>query len=127
MAELDYTIEPFRPVLKKDILAAEKESEIYAENIEFGDAVSAAFQEDNMMSYLFRENPEYEPDPDFRLDEESYDELTKDIPEEYKDFVVDAVSPAHALELRNRVLQSMENEKTLASYGWGGVGLRVAA
>ena len=127
MADLDYKIEAFRPVLKKDILNAEKESEIYAENVTFGDAVSAAFQEDNMMSYLFRENPEYEPDPDFRLDDETYDEYTKDVPEEYRDFIIDAVSPAHALELRNRVLQSMENEKTLAAYGWGGVGLRVAA
>lgn len=126
MADLDYTIEPFRPLLKKDIIQAEKESEIYNENISFGDVISASYQEDNMMSYIFRDNPEYEPDPDFVLDDQTYDEITKDIPEEYRGFVVDAVSNEHAYELRNRVLQSMENEKTMAGYGWGSVPVRVA-
>ena len=48
----------------------------------------AAFAEENIMSWMYRNSPEFEPDPDFMLDEKTYNELVKDIPEDYRDFVL---------------------------------------
>ncbi len=117
---------PFQPIPREQTRAAEIEA-LYEPQVTFGEAASAAFKEDNMMSYIFNDMPDYEPDYDFRLDEEQFKTLTKDIPPEFHDFVEDSVSLKHAEALRERVLQSVEHEKTLAQYGWSGVGLRVMA
>jgi hypothetical protein len=117
---------PFQPLPREITRAAEIEA-LQAPTTDFSEAAGAAFKEDNMMSWIFNGMPDYEPDFDFRLDKEQYDEITKDIPEEYHDFVLDAVSLPHAQALRERTLISMQNEKKLAEYGWSGVGLRIAA
>ena len=104
-------------------LAYEKETD----KITLGQATSAAFAEDNTMSYIYNGLEEHKPDENFLLDEESYKEFTKDIPIEYHDFLEDAVSKPHAEKLRGRVLESLKNEKTLAGYGWGAIPLRLTA
>ena len=117
---------PFQAVPREITRAAEIDA-LYEPKVLFGEAVGAAFKEDNMMSWIFSGMSDYEPDYNFRLDEKQYDELTKDIPIEYHSFLDDAVSLKHAEALRERVFTSMENEQKLASYGWSGVGLRIAA
>jgi len=117
---------PFQAIPREITRAAEIDA-LYEPEVLFGEAVGAAFKEDNMMSWIFSGMSDYEPDYNFRLDEKQYDELTKDIPIEYHSFLDDAVSLKHAEALRERVFTSMENEQKLASYGWSGVGLRIAA
>jgi len=117
---------PFQAIPREITRAAEIDA-LYEPKVLFGEAVGAAFKEDNMMSWIFSGMSDYEPDYNFRLDEKQYDELTKDIPIEYHSFLDDAVSLKHAEALRERVFTSMENEQKLASYGWSGVGLRIAA
>lgn len=117
---------PFQAIPREVTRSAEIDA-LYKPDVSFGEATEAAFKEDNMMSWVFSGMPDYEPDYDFRLDGEQYDKLTKDIPIDYHDFLDNAVSLKHAEALRERTLSSMENESKLASYGWGGVGLRVAA
>lgn len=103
---------------------AEREAQA---DVAFGDALKAAFAEENIMSWVYRNSEEFTPDPDFKLDKEQYDKLVEGIPEEYRDFLLDATSLAHAKALREQVLISMENEEILKQYGWSGVGLRVVA
>jgi hypothetical protein len=96
-------------------------------DVSFGEAVSAAFQQENILSYLFKDSPSRAYDPNFTLTDELYEKATQDIPEEYRDFVVDAVNEEHLMGLRGNVLASLENERKLSAYGWSGVGLRMAA
>lgn len=116
-----------KPVSLLEEEKAQKELDKKNEQITFGDALSAAFAEDNTMSWLYNQLDGHEPDPDFFLNDELYDEYTKDIPEQYHNFVEDAVSLPHLEKLRDRVLQSMKNEEILAGYGWASVPLRLGA
>jgi len=118
-------IELARPINLLEEEEAEKTLQEKRDQVTFTDALSAAFAEDNTMSWIYNGLEDFEPDPDFLLDEDTYKEVTKDIPLEYRDFVEDAVSRPHLEKLRDRVLQSMKNEETLANYGWAGVGLRL--
>jgi len=120
-------IELARPI---NLLEEEEAKEAYEkerEKVTFSDALSAAFAEDNAMSWIYNGLEDHEPDENFLLNDESYDELTKDIPTEYHDFLEDAVSRPHAEKLRNRVLQSLKNEETLAKYGYGSIPVRLGA
>ena len=89
-------IELARPIS----LTQEQEAlEAYEEErskVKFSDALSAAFAEDNAMSWIYNGLEDHEPDENFLLDDDSYAELTKDIPLEYHDFLEDAVSRPHA-------------------------------
>jgi len=107
--------------LKADLLAKQAEEETT-----FGEAVSAAYQTDNMMAYLFKDKPEFEYDPNYSLTDELYTKATEGIPSDYHDFVSDAVSEPHLMRLRENVQESLKREETLANYGWSGVGLRMA-
>jgi len=120
-------IQVARPINLLEEQEAEEVIQKQRDQVTFNDALSAAFAEDNAMSWIYNGLEDHEPDPDFFLDDKSYAEFTKDIPTEYHDFLEDAVSRPHAEKLRDRVLESMKNEKTLADYGWGGVPLRLAA
>ena len=119
--------QPFAPQPVEQRVLKERAQKDFEESVTFGDATKAAFAEENMMSWVFRNSPQYEPDPDFKLDKQSYDKLVEGIPEEYRDFVLDSTSLAHAQSLREQVLISMKNNEQLQAYGWSGVGLRVAA
>jgi len=120
-------IQVARPINLLEEQEAEEAIQKQRDQVTFSDALSAAFAEDNAMSWIYNGLEDHEPDPDFLLDDKSYAEFTKDIPLEYQDFIGDAVSRPHAEKLRERVLQSMKNEKTLADYGWAGIPLRLAA
>ncbi len=120
-------IQVARPINLLEEQEAEEAIQKQRDQVTFSDALSAAFAEDNAMSWIYNGLEDHEPDPNFLLDDKSYAEFTKDIPLEYQDFLEDAVSRPHAEKLRERVLQSMKNEKTLADYGWAGIPLRLAA
>jgi len=112
------------------LLEQQEAERLYEEDrakVTFGQAVDAAFAEENTMSWLFSGLPDYEPDPDFRLTPENLAELTEGIPEDRRGFITEAVSLPHAQKLRERALASLKNQETLTKYGWGGVGLQVAA
>jgi len=105
--------------------AAEKAKEESASLLEF---TEASFEEDQMLSYFLQDNPDFAPDEDWaeQLNMETYQELTKDIPEDFHGFLDDTVSLEHAKATREYVLRSLENEKKMASWGWSGVPLRMA-
>jgi len=120
-------IERSRPFSLLEEQKAVEEYEKAQDSVSFAKATSAAFAEDNAMSWVYNQLEEYEIDPDFNLNDDQFQELTKDIPLEYQDFVSDAKSMSHGMKLRGNILKSLENEKTLAQYGWASLPLRIAA
>ena len=117
---------PFQPIPREVSRAVEIDA-LNKPEVDFSTAASAAFKEDNLMSWVFNGMEDYEPDTNFRLDQDGFNDLTEGIPEDFHDFLDDAVSLPHAQALRERTLISMENEKNLQAYGWSGVGLRIVA
>jgi hypothetical protein len=116
-----------RPISLLQEQEAEKLYEEERKKITFGQAASAAFSEENTMSWVYNGLEQFEPDPDFDLTPEIIQEYTEGIPEDRIDFVADAVSLPHLQKLSDRARDSLKNQETLTRYGWGGVGLQVAA
>lgn len=83
-------IERSRPFSLLEEQKAVEEYEKAQDSVSFAKATSAAFAEDNAMSWVYNQLEEYEIDPDFNLNDDQFQELTKDIPLEYQDFVSDA-------------------------------------
>lgn len=127
MAEIEPKIQVTRPISLLEKRRFEEEYEQEGGEVNFFTAGRAAFAEDNAMSWVFNGLSDYEPDPEFELTDENYDRFTKDIPQEYHEFLYDAVSETHAEKLRERVLTSLDNEEKLARYGWKSIPLRLAA
>lgn len=120
-------IQVARPISLLDEQEAERLYEEERAKVTFGQAADAAFSEENTMSWIFNGLEDFAPDPDFRLTDENLATLTKGIPEDQHGFITEAVSMPHAMKLRERALDSLKNQETLAKYGWGGVGLQIAA
>ena len=116
-----------RPISLLEEKRAEQEYQKEREKVTFGQALDAAFAEENTMSWIFNGLEQFEPDEKFDLTPELVEELTEGIPDDKQDFIADAVSLAHAQKLRERALDSLKNQETLAKYGWGGIGLQIAA
>ena len=116
-----------RPISLLEEQAAERVYEEEKEKVTFGKAVDAAFAEENTMSWIFNGLEDHEPDRKFDLTPELIEQYTEGVPEDRKDYVVDAVSLPHLQKLHDRAKESLKNQDTLAKYGWGGVGLQMAA
>lgn len=116
-----------RPISLLEEQAAERVYEEEREKVTFGQAVDAAFAEENTMSWIFNGLEDHEPDMEFDLTPELIEQYTEGVPEDRKDYVVDAVSLPHLQKLHDRAKESLKNQDTLAKYGWGGLGLQVAA
>jgi len=72
----------------------------------------------------------FEPDQEWMNTPLTTDDRTRfldDVPEPYWSYIEDAVSPAHAQALHDRVMRDVETDARLNEYGWGGVALRVGA
>lgn len=118
-------LQPSEPLTFAEINQAEAAVKRKQEAVSFTDAVGAAVDEDWVSSWVYMGKKEYEPDPNLQFSEEDYSRLTEGLPEEYHDYLEDAVSMPHAEMLRQRALQTYDNEQKLASLGWGGVGIRL--
>ena len=116
-----------RPISLLEEQAAERVYEEEKEKVTFGQAVDAAFAEENTMSWIFNGLEDHEPDIEFDLTPELIEQYTEGVPEDRKDYVADAVSLPHLQKLHDRAKESLKNQDTLAKYGWGGLGLQVAA
>ena len=116
-----------RPISLLQEQAAERLYEEERSKVTFGQAVDAAFAEENTMSWIFNGLESHEPDEEFRLTPELIEQYTDGIPEDRRDYVVDAVSLPHLQKMHERAKESIKNQETIAKYGWGGVALQVAA
>ena len=65
-------IQVARPINLLEEREAEETLQKERDQITFSDALSAAFAEDNAMSWIYNGLEDFEPDPNFLLDDESY-------------------------------------------------------
>ena len=100
-----------------------------AEKITLGEGISLAIQQEQILPSILKANsrPDLEPNYDFRLDDETFDELSKDINPEYWDEFSNATSLGQAYQIKQRILDSQEANKKLATLGFTGTALRVGS
>lgn len=119
--------QPMVPTTLAEDRKAAQEREDRLPETSLWQGVKDAVNTDWSLSAIWQDKPEAKPDPSFRLDQKTMDELTKGIPEQYWGRFGDAQSLVHAEGMRKSLVDQMAAEQRLASLGWEGVGLRVAA
>lgn len=99
------------------------------EKISLGEGIGLAIQQEMILPSILKSfgKKELEPNYDYEIDEETFNDLTKDLDKEYWNEFSNASSKANAYQIKERLLQAQEANKKLATLGWTGVGLRVAA
>mgnify|MGYP002619618960 FL=1 len=90
------------------------------------EGVKAAYSE-NLTYLLTQERPDIVPDPNFRMDEKLFSELTKGIPEQYWDRFTASVSEGHARDIRARLERELDAADKLNRMGVTGLALRIGA
>jgi hypothetical protein len=120
-------------ILSTDYLSIDDEKILQEENeankITLGEGISLAIQQEQILPSLLKSysRPELEPDYDFRLDDETFDELSKDIDPQYWDEFSNATSLGQAYQIKQRILDSQEANKKLSTLGFTGTALRLGA
>jgi predicted nucleotidyltransferase len=93
-----------------------------------GDAINSEWSA--AWAYRQYQGMGYEPDPDFRgvfADKALFDQFTDGLDNSTWSMLQDAVSLPHALKLRQQALSVQESRRRLASLGWQGAALTMAA
>ena len=100
-----------------------------SEKITLGEGVKLAYEQEQILPSILKSysRPELEPNYDFRLDDETFDELSKDIDPQYWDEFSNATSLGQAYQIKQRILDSQEANKKLKTFGFTGTALRVGA
>ena len=120
-------------ILSTDYLSIDDEKILQEENeankITLGEGISLAIQQEQILPSLLKSysRPELEPNYDFRLDDETFDELSKDIDPHYWDEFSNATSLGQAYQIKQRILDSQEANKKLSTLGFTGTALRLGA
>jgi hypothetical protein len=120
-------------LLDTDYLSTEDEKLLKAQQekdkISIGKGISLAIESEWIIPSVFKtlNQPELEPDYDYRIDDETLDDLTKDLDEEYWEEFANASSKANAYQIKERMLKSQEANRKLATLGMTGTALRVGA
>jgi hypothetical protein len=120
-------------ILSTDYLSIDDEKILQEENeankITLGEGISLAIQQEQILPSLLKSysRPELEPNYDFRLDDETFDELSKDIDPQYWEEFSNATSLGQAYQIKQRILDSQEANKKLSTLGFTGTALRLGA
>ncbi len=104
----------------------------FLERLQRGYIAAAEQEQTQVMLYQFAQQAGDEklaPDPTFKWTDETSKRVTEGLSQDHAEWIAEnAHSDAHADALRQRVLHDIENEKTLAEFGFmGNFGLRGAA
>jgi len=120
-------------ILSTDYLSIDDEKILQEENkankITLGEGISLAIQQEQILPSLLKSysRPELEPNYDFRLNDENFDDLSKDIDPQYWDEFSNATSLGQAYQIKQRILDSQEANKKLSTLGFTGTALRLGA
>ena len=88
-----------------------------------------AIQQEQMLPSILKSysRTDLEPDYDFRLDDQTFDKLSKDIDPEYWDEFANSTSLGQAYQTRERILKSQEANQKLSTLGFTGTALRIGS
>jgi hypothetical protein len=120
-------------ILSTDYLSIQDEKLLKAkeekEKITLGEGISLAIEQEQILPSILKSfsEPELEPNYDFRLDDETFDEITKDVNPEYWDEFSNASSMKQAFQIKKRILDAQDANQKLKTLGFTGTALRVGA
>ena len=99
------------------------------EKISLLEGAKIAYNEEQYLPLVLRTfgKEELIPDYNFKFTEETFNEVTDGVDEKYWDSFGSATSLAQAHQIKRRILDTQENNEKLATLGYAGIGLRVAA
>tara|TARA_R100000700_G_scaffold14725_1_gene20680 strand:+ start:1550 stop:4831 length:3282 start_codon:yes stop_codon:yes gene_type:complete len=99
------------------------------EKISIGEGIKLAAQQEMILPSILKSfsQPQLEPNYDFRLDDNLFEDLTKEIDPSYWDEFGNASSKQQAYQIRQRILDAQEANKKLQTLGFTGTALRVGA
>ena len=119
------------PVSTFRSIADDKDQEAVAEEntVSWWDGAKMAANEEWIGTNLARQmgREEFTPDPEFRLSEDLWNELTDDLDEVYQNGILSASSEAHARALSDQMRREQQIDRDLGGLGLGGTGLRLGA
>lgn len=119
-------ITPNNPFTVDEVAAQNAEIEAQRQAMTPGPIETAqlALEQENSLAWIFKQAPQFRPVAGHQT---NWDEVTKDIPEEYWDKFVDSSSPAQDEYIRKSIIDQMRADQKLANAGGWGVAARIAA
>ena len=120
-------------ILSTDYLSIEDEKILKTkkekEKITLGEGVSLAIEQEQILPSILKSfsQPELEPNYDFKLDDKTFDEITKDVNPQYWDEFSNASSMKQAFQIKKRILDAQDANQKLKTLGFTGTALRVGA
>jgi hypothetical protein len=120
-------------LLSTDYLSLEDEKILEAktekEKVSTSEGVGLAIEQEMLLPSILKSfgQENLEPDYDYRIDDETFDDLTKDLRKEYWEEFSMASSKTNAYQIRERLLRSQEADQKLSALGVKGTALRFGA
>jgi hypothetical protein len=120
-------------LLSTDYLSLEDEKILEAktekEKVSTLEGVGLAIEQEMLLPSILKSfgQENLEPDYDYRIDDETFDDLTKDLRKEYWEEFSMASSKTNAYQIRERLLRSQEADQKLSALGVKGTALRFGA
>lgn len=99
------------------------------EKISLGEGISLAIENEWILPSIFKSfnQQNLEPDYDYQIDDETFNDLTKDLDKDYWEEFSTASSKANAYQIRERLLKHQEARKKLSTLGMTGTALSIGA
>src|SRR6056300_1048268 len=110
-------------LLSTDYLSTQDEKilkeEQEKEKISLLEGAKLAAQSEMILPSIFKSfgKEELIPDYDYEIDDETFDDLTKDLRKQYWEEFSNASSKAHAYQIKERLLQAQDADKKLSTLG----------
>jgi hypothetical protein len=120
-------------LLSTDYLSLEDEKILEAktekEKVSTSEGASLAIEQEMLLPSILKSfgQENLEPDYDYRIDDETFNDLTKDLGKEYWEEFSMASSKTNAYQIRERLLRSQEADQKLSALGVKGTALRFGA
>jgi len=120
-------------LLSTDYLSLEDEKILEAktekEKVSTSEGASLAIEQEMLLPSILKSfgQENLEPDYNYRIDDETFDNLTKDLGKEYWEEFSMASSKTNAYQIRERLLRSQEADQKLSALGVKGTALRFGA
>lgn len=118
-----------KPYTQREQYVIDTMETIDAPEIGLWDGVKAAVDSNWSVAWALKESPSSGIDPDFfgQVKADAFKEMSAGIPEDYWDGMIGAQSSEEMRQQMQIAKDQMKNDQVLASFGWGGVALNMAA
>ncbi len=120
-------------ILNTDYLSIQDEKLLKAktekEKISLGEGISLAIESEQIIPSILKSFSQEKliPNYDFKIDDELFKDLSKDVNPEYWDEFATASSKAQAYQIKQKILNQQQANEKLSTLGFTGTALRIGA